>query len=104
MEFSGQVALVTGAGQGIGEAIALALAREGADLVVNDVSEERAAAAAAKVRECGRRALAFTGDVSSSAAVGEMVAVTISCPVRDSRLFGNGNPRAGGRDESESSR
>src|SRR2546422_1295959 len=72
MEFSGQVALVTGAGQGIGEAIALALAREGADLVVNDVSEERASAAAAKVRESGRRALAFTGDVSSGAAVGQM--------------------------------
>ncbi len=72
MEFSGQVALVTGAGQGIGEAIALALAREGADLVVNDVSEERAAAVAAKVRDCGRRALPWTGDVSSGAAVGEM--------------------------------
>src|SRR5260370_240806 len=69
MEFSGQVALVTGAGQGIGEAIALALAREGADLVVNDVSAERASAPAAKVRECGRRALAFTGDVSSGRAV-----------------------------------
>src|SRR6266536_390433 len=72
MEFSGQVALVTGAGQGIGEAIALALAREGADLVVNDVSEERAAAAAAKVRDCGRRALPWTGDVSSGAAVGQL--------------------------------
>src|SRR2546428_13603834 len=72
MEFSGQVALVTGAGQGIGEAIALALAREGADLLVNDVSAERASAAAAKVRESGRRALAFTGDVSSGAAGGGM--------------------------------
>ena len=72
MEFSGQVALVTGAGQGIGEAIALALAREGADLVVNDVTEERAAGAADRIRGLGRRALVCAADVSSGAAVQAM--------------------------------
>jgi NAD(P)-dependent dehydrogenase (short-subunit alcohol dehydrogenase family) len=72
MEFSGQVALVTGAGQGIGEAITTALAREGADLVVNDVTEERAGAAAERVRSQGRRALACVADVSDGAAVQAM--------------------------------
>jgi NAD(P)-dependent dehydrogenase (short-subunit alcohol dehydrogenase family) len=73
MELDGQVALVTGAAQGIGEAIALALAAEGADVVVNDVSATNAEAAAARVRARGRRALPWVADVSSGAAVERMV-------------------------------
>jgi NAD(P)-dependent dehydrogenase (short-subunit alcohol dehydrogenase family) len=73
MELEGQVALVTGAAQGIGEAIALALAAEGADVVINDVREESAQAAAARVRERHRRALARVADVSDGAAVEAMV-------------------------------
>ena len=38
MEFQGKIALVTGGGQGIGKATALALAGEGADVVVNDLN------------------------------------------------------------------
>jgi NAD(P)-dependent dehydrogenase (short-subunit alcohol dehydrogenase family) len=77
MELEGQVALVTGAAQGIGEAIALALAAEGADVVVNDVSEDRAQAAAARVRERGRRALPWVADVSSGPAVEAMVEAAV---------------------------
>ncbi len=73
MELEGQVALVTGAAQGIGEAIALALASAGADVVINDVNEERAKATAVRVRELGRRALPWVADVSRGDAVAAMM-------------------------------
>ena len=79
MELEGQVALVTGAAQGIGEAIALALAGAGADVVVNDVNEERAKAAAVRVRDLGRRALPWVADVSR----GDAVAAMMTAAVRD---------------------
>jgi 3-oxoacyl-[acyl-carrier protein] reductase len=60
----GKVALVTGAGQGIGRAIALALANEGADIAVADINEETAGAVAEEIRALSRRAEVLTGDVS----------------------------------------
>lgn len=60
----GKVALVSGAARGIGRAAALALAQEGADLVVNDLREEEARAAAAEIEALGRRALVCRADVS----------------------------------------
>ncbi len=77
MGLEGQIALVTGAAQGIGEAIALALAGEGADVVVNDVDEARAKTAAARVRELGRRALPWVADVSRGEAVDAMMAAVV---------------------------
>jgi meso-butanediol dehydrogenase/(S,S)-butanediol dehydrogenase/diacetyl reductase len=58
------VALVTGAGQGIGRATALALAEAGADVAVNDVRADAAAAVAGEVRARGRRAVAVAADVT----------------------------------------
>ncbi len=72
MEHQGKVALVTGGGDGIGRAIALALAREGADVIVNDVVKERAEKVAAEISAVGRRSLVVTGDVSDCAAVEDM--------------------------------
>lgn len=66
---AGKVALVTGAQQGIGAAIATALAGEGADLAINYLDDEAAAeAVAAAVRASGSRAVLLRGDVSTSAA------------------------------------
>jgi acetoin reductase-like protein len=70
----GKVAIVTGAGQGIGKAIGLRLAREGADVVVAEYNPESASATAAEIRALGRRAFAHPIDVADVAAVRRMVA------------------------------
>ena len=69
MRFDGKVALVTGAARGIGQAIALALAREGADVVVVDVDLERAQQIAQEIERRGRKAKAIAADVSDRKAV-----------------------------------
>jgi 3-oxoacyl-[acyl-carrier protein] reductase len=75
----GRTVLVTGAGRGIGRAIALTLAEAGADVAVN--YRERADAAeatAADIRELGRRALVVQADVSLAAEVARLVEATSS--------------------------
>jgi 3-oxoacyl-[acyl-carrier protein] reductase len=75
MRLAGKVALVTGAQQGIGEAIALAYGREGASVVVNYFDDDAAAEAiAAQIRAAGRQAVTVAGDVSRPADVQRMVA------------------------------
>jgi len=74
----GQPALVTGANSGIGRAVALALGRAGADVVVNYVSDPEAAeAVAAEIRGFGRRAIALRADVSDEQEVETMFAEAI---------------------------
>jgi len=69
----GQKALVTGAGSGIGRAIALALGQAGADVVVNFVSgQDTAEQVAAEIRDFGVRAIALRADVSNEAEVQAM--------------------------------
>ena len=79
MRLAGKVALVTGAQQGIGRAIALALARDGADVGVNYLDDEAAAGrVAGDVRALGRRATVVAGDVSRRADAGAMVARVVA--------------------------
>ncbi|MGQ9594330.1 MAG: SDR family NAD(P)-dependent oxidoreductase [Anaerolineae bacterium] len=74
---AGRVALVTGGGQGIGRAIALRLAREGADVAVNDLSLQAAVQVADEVRLWGGRSLPLVGDVADEGAVEGMVAMCL---------------------------
>jgi len=70
LDLGGQVAFVSGAGQGAGRAIALALARHGAGgVAVNDFVAERAAAVAAEIQALGVPAIAVPADVGDHAAV-----------------------------------
>lgn len=74
MKLEGKKALVTGASRGIGRAIALALAAEGADVAVNYAGSEAAAKeVAAQIETMGRRALVLKADVADSAAGTAMV-------------------------------
>ena len=78
MRLSGKVALVTGAQQGIGRAIAVALARDGADVGVNFLDEPSAAERVAdEIRSLGRRSLAVQADVAQAASVEAMVAAVV---------------------------
>ena len=65
MKLKGKVALVTGAGSGIGKAVALAVAKEGARVGVNDIREDAAAVVAEEINRGGGNAVAAPGDVSS---------------------------------------
>jgi len=67
MELAGQVALVTGASKGIGRAIALELARVGADLAINARGREALGAVAGEVRACGRQVETVAADVATEA-------------------------------------
>ena len=64
MGIAGKVARVTGGGKGIGRAIALRLARDGADVAIADLDEENASAVARDVRALGRNSTVIVTDVS----------------------------------------
>ncbi|MER5276199.1 SDR family NAD(P)-dependent oxidoreductase [Streptomyces sp. NPDC002809] len=76
--FDGYSALLTGAGQGIGAATARRLAAEGARVLVTDLDGERAAHAAAEIRESGGEAEALACDVTDRTAVEAAVAHAVS--------------------------
>ncbi len=67
-----KIALVTGAGQGIGRSIAIKLASDGYHVFVNDLKEETAKAVVAEITNAGNKATSAVCDVSNSQAVAEM--------------------------------
>ena len=73
MNLVNKVAIVTGAGRGIGKAIAIALAREGANIIAIDVNIQTAEKVAKEIKSLGRKALAIQVDVSDSKEVNRMV-------------------------------
>ena len=78
MKLDDRIAIVTGAGQGIGKAIALRLANAGADVAIMDINLSAAEAAAQEIEGVGRKALPLQADVSQAAAVNAAVAQVLS--------------------------
>ncbi len=74
MKFQGKVAMITGASVGIGRAVALCLAEQGADLVLLDVNMEQLLAVGEEIKKIGGRALSYECDVSNEERVNEVVA------------------------------
>ena len=77
MKLQGKVAVVTGGLRGIGHAIALAMAQEGADLLIAGLSMDRAAQTEQEIRALGRRCVVVQADVADEAAVKDMIARTV---------------------------
>ncbi len=73
MELEGKVALVTGAAQGIGKAIAHLLAKNGADVVVSDINLEKAQETSEVIQKMGRKSLAIKVNVADLSDVEQMV-------------------------------
>jgi NAD(P)-dependent dehydrogenase (short-subunit alcohol dehydrogenase family) len=78
VRFAGQTAIVTGAGRGMGRAVALALAAEGAAVVVAEVDEPAANEVVGEIRKQGGRALPVKVDVSSVADVRRLFEATLA--------------------------
>ena len=85
----GKSALVTGGASGIGQATALAMAREGARVAVADMTEERAAATVARINAGGGQAIAIGGNVAVEADVSAMVARSVAAFGRLDCAFNN---------------
>ncbi|MDP2855622.1 MAG: SDR family NAD(P)-dependent oxidoreductase [bacterium] len=75
--FKNKTAIITGAGQGIGHGIALALAKEGCNVVVSDINQETCDKAAKDFAGLGAKVLAIKCDVSNKSEVDNLVAKTI---------------------------
>jgi len=73
LKLTGKVALITGAAQGIGKAVALLLARNGADIVVSDINLEKAEETAKEIESIGSKAIAIKVNVASLNEVEQMV-------------------------------
>lgn len=74
IDLRNQTALVTGAGGGLGNAVAVSLAKAGVRVAINDVNSEAADAAVSSLREAGREALAVPADITDPEDVSALVA------------------------------
>ena len=101
-ELRGKIALVTGGGQGIGRACALALAAAGADVAIVDISEESGAETVDLINGRGRISMFFRCDVSDQASVDSMVEAVAHRFGRLDIAVNNAGIYRGDRDEDQS--
>lgn len=78
MQLANKTAIVTGAGQGIGRAVALAFAREGADVVCADINADTVAEVASQVAGMGRRSLGVVADLGNLDDIDRLVRETVT--------------------------
>jgi 3-oxoacyl-[acyl-carrier protein] reductase len=78
MKLKNKVALITGGAQGLGKAIALAMAQEGADVVICDINAKTLPVAQAEIEATGSRCLGVPSDVSSVDSVAELFRQTVA--------------------------
>jgi NAD(P)-dependent dehydrogenase (short-subunit alcohol dehydrogenase family) len=89
MDFAGKVAIVTGAGQGIGKVVAEMLARRGAAVAVLDIDPERAGSVASAIQGAGGKAMACVLDLANKSEVDRMVADVVNAFGRVDVLINN---------------
>ena len=87
--FDGKVSIITGAGQGIGEGYAHALAQQGASVVVADINDDNAKRVATAITDAGGVAIAAHVDVSDTASCDEMAAAALDAFGRIDHLVNN---------------
>ncbi len=85
----GKTALITGGGRGIGRAVALLFAREGANVALSDLAAEGLAETVDLVNQAGGQAISVSGDVTSARDVDEMVSATVKAYGRLDCAFNN---------------
>ncbi len=78
MKFQGKVAMITGASVGIGRAVALCLAEQGADLVLLDINTEKLSEVGEETGKLGSKVLTYKCDISDEARVNEVTADAIA--------------------------
>ncbi len=89
MKLKDKATIVTGAGQGIGRAIALELAGEGAKVCVADLNPETAKKTAGEIKAMGREAIAVAADITDLAQCAKMVSETVAAFGRVDVLVNN---------------
>lgn len=97
MRLKGKVAIITGAGSGIGKASALLFSREGASVVVADLNEEAGSAVVKEINKEGGKAMLVKTDVTNTASIQKMVKTTVDKYGKIDIVFNNVGYFGGGR-------